>query len=176
MWGGEGFKKETLICCISGGRNSRIKVSTDMVSGENLFPGSQIPSFHWNLTWWTGWESSLVWAEVVPFLRTLISFMQAPTSRPDHLPKTSQWGLDLNIAIRRGHRYSVCSRHGRESQQQLKSLLMRVKEEAGKAGLKLNLPGLICDMQGLSCNMRGLVSLPRITTPGFLPWERGSES
>ena len=53
---------------------------------------------------------------------------------------------------------------------------MRVKDEPGKAGLKLNIPDLIWDMQGLSCNLRALVSLPRITTPGFLPWERGSES
>ena len=48
--GGMGFKQETFICYISAGRTSRIKVSTDMVSGENLIPGSQIPSFHQVLT------------------------------------------------------------------------------------------------------------------------------
>ena len=60
---------------------SKIKLMTDLVSGEDLLPGSQTVPSSCHVTWWKECGLSLS----TPSVMALIPFMRAPSSQPSHL-------------------------------------------------------------------------------------------
>ena len=105
------LKQQTFISHSSGGWNSKIKVPTDLVSGEALFLILRYPSSHSLLSWQRaeGRSHSLMTLH----RRALLPFMRALLSCPKHLPKVPLPKTIVTLEIRvstwilEGHKHSV---------------------------------------------------------------------